>query len=147
MSRVTENKPDAAVIAEDLHFLVGALVRRMRAASPARAVTLSQISILKRLDREGPHTVVELARLDKITHQSVTVTVNALVERQLVTRETDPADLRRKLLAITDAGRELLLERRDAGYEELAASIAARLDPTEQHQLARALPLLRKLID
>jgi DNA-binding MarR family transcriptional regulator len=138
---------DAEVIADELQFVVGALVRRMRSVSPARDVSLSQVSILKRLDREGPHAVAELARLDKITHQSITVSVNALVDRGLVRRVADSADLRRKLLVITGDGTQLLAERREAGLENLASAIADRLSNAERTRLSQALPLMRRLLD
>ncbi|HWD79855.1 MAG TPA: MarR family transcriptional regulator [Kribbella sp.] len=139
--------PDAGKIADELQSVVGALVRRQRAVSPAHDVNLSQVSILKRLDREGPHSVADLARLDRITHQSVTVSVARLVDRGLVRREADAGDGRRKLLVITAAGRKLLAERRDAGHEHLTEAIAARFSPAEQARLSESLTLLRRLID
>ncbi|WP_157878749.1 MarR family transcriptional regulator [Streptomyces sp. CT34] len=139
--------PDAAAIADELQFLVGALVRQQRAVSPAREVTLSQVSILKRLDREGPHTVADLSRLDKITHQSVTVSAAGLVDRGLLQRIPDPHDRRRKLLHITHEGKRLLTERRDAGHENLTDAIAGRLSGAERTELRSALTLLRRLLD
>jgi DNA-binding MarR family transcriptional regulator len=137
---------DAEVIADELQFVVGALVRQMRSVSPARDMSLSQVSILKRLDREGPHAVAELARLDKITHQSITVSVNALVDRGLVRRVADTGDLRRKLLVITGDGTQLLAGRREAGLENLASAIADRLSNAERTRLSQALPLMRRLL-
>lgn len=137
---------DVEVIADELQLVVGALVRQMRSVSPRRDVSLSQVSILKRLDREGPRTVAELARLDKITHQSVTVLVNALVGRGLVRRVSDQDDLRRKLLVITSDGMQLLAERREAGLENLARVIADRLSDAERTLLSQALPLMRRLL-
>jgi DNA-binding MarR family transcriptional regulator len=138
--------PETEAIADELQSVVGALVRQMRSVSPARDISLSQVSILKRLDREGPHTVADLARLDKITHQSVTVSVNTLVDRGLVRRAADPGDLRRKLLIITGEGIRLLAERREAGLENLATVISERLDEPERAQLSRALELMRRLL-
>jgi DNA-binding MarR family transcriptional regulator len=139
--------PDSAAIADELQFLIGAIVRENRAVSPACNVTLSQVSILKRLDRDGPYAIADLARLDKITHQSVTVSVAALVERGLIQRVPDTSDLRRKLLVITDDGRRLLAERREAGHERLTDVIEARLDNTEREKLSAALDILRRLLD
>ena len=138
---------DAAAIADELQFVVGAIVRQIRSVSPAHDITLSQVSILKRLDREGPHTIADLARLDKITHQSVAVSVNALTGRGLVCRVTDSHDMRRKLLIITDDGEKLLAERRAAGQENLATAIATRFSDAEQTRLAETIPLLRRLLD
>jgi DNA-binding MarR family transcriptional regulator len=138
---------DPAAIADELQLVVGALVRRIRAASPAHHITLSQISIMKRLRRQGPHAVADLARADKITHQSVTVAVTGLVERGLVERMPDERDRRRTLLAITDEGRRLLAERKEAGQDALADAIGERLSPAERVHLSEALPLLRRLLD
>jgi DNA-binding MarR family transcriptional regulator len=137
---------DTEALADELQFVVGALVRQMRSVSPAHEISLSQVSVLKRLDRAGPHTVADLARLDKITHQSVTVSVDALASRGLVHRVPDPGDRRRKLVTITGDGQKLLTERREAGAENLAAAIASRLTSAERANLARAIPLMRLLL-
>jgi len=137
---------DAETLSDELQFVVGALVRQMRSVSPAHDISLSQVSVLKRLDREGPHTVANLARLDKITHQSVTVSVDALAGRGLVRRIPDPGDRRCKLVTITGDGLRLLTERREAGAENLAVAIASRLTGTERARLARAIPLMRRLL-
>jgi DNA-binding MarR family transcriptional regulator len=137
---------DAETLADELQFVAGALVRQMRSVSPAHDISLSQVSVLKRLDREGPHTVADLARLDKITHQSVTASVDALAGRGLVGRVPDPGDRRRKLVTITGHGQRLLTERREAGAENLAAAIASCLTGTERAHLARAIPLMRLLL-
>jgi DNA-binding MarR family transcriptional regulator len=137
---------DPAAIADELQLVVGALVRQMRSVSPAHNISLSQVSVLKRLDREGPHTVADLARLDKITHQSVTTSVDALANRGLVRRTADPGDRRRKLVTITNDGLRLLAERREAGAENIAVAIASRLTRAERAHLARAIPLMHRLL-
>ena len=135
-----------AAIADELQLVMGALVRQMRSVSPAHNISLSQVSVLKRLDREGPHTVADLARLDMITHQSVTTSVDALADRGFVRRVPDPGDRRRKLVSITADGLRLLTERREAGAENLAAAIASRLTGAERAHLARAIPLMQRLL-
>jgi len=137
---------DAEAVADGLQFVVGALVRQMRSVSPSHDISLSQVSVLKRLDREGPRTIADLARLDKITHQSVTASVDALADRGLVRRVPDPGDRRRKLVTITGGGQKLLTERREAGAENLTAAIASRLTGTERAHLARAISLMRRLL-
>ncbi|WP_158675574.1 MarR family winged helix-turn-helix transcriptional regulator [Nocardia stercoris] len=143
---MSESATDPAVLASELQTVVGAVVRSMRAASPGRDLTLAQVSVLKWLDREGPHTVAELARADKIAHQSAAATVSALVDRGLVRRDVDPADLRRRVLHLTDTGHALLAERRDAGYDYLADLIDQRLDADDRAHLAHSLTLIRRLL-
>ncbi|WP_225728221.1 MULTISPECIES: MarR family transcriptional regulator [unclassified Nocardia] len=141
------NEVASEKIAEELQSVVGALVRRMRAVSPERELSLSQVSVLKRLDRDGPATIADLARADKLRHQSMAATVTALVDRGLLRRTADSADLRRKLLTLTDDGRALLAERRATGHEHLADLIADRLTAAERKQVATSLALLRRLLD
>ena len=137
---------DAEAVADELQLVIGALVRQMRSVSPAHDISLSQVSVLKRLNRAGPHTVADLARCDKITHQSVTASVDALSRRGLVRRVPDPRDRRRKLVTITVDGQKLLTDRREAGAENLVAAITSRLTGTERAHLARAIPLMRRLL-
>ncbi|MFE3195664.1 MarR family winged helix-turn-helix transcriptional regulator [Nocardia sp. NPDC059240] len=143
---MTGSTSDNEKIAEELQTVVSGLVRRMRAVSPSRDVSPSQVSILKRLDRDGPATVADLARADRIRHQSVATAVAALVERGLLSRTADEHDLRRKLLTITETGRTLLSERRDAGHGHIAELIGERLNGEERRQLSDSLPLLHRLI-
>lgn len=147
LADVARTEHDPAVIADELQSVVGALVRKSRAVAPASEVTLSQISVLKRLDREGPRSVADLARLDKVSHQSIGPSAAALTGRGLVRKEPDPHDRRRTLLVLTDEGRRLLAERRAAGHESLTDALATRLDNAERARLAEALELLRRLLD
>jgi DNA-binding MarR family transcriptional regulator len=144
---MTDHTNDPVGLAEDLQQLVGVLVRRMRTASPARELSLTQVSILKRLDREGPATVADLARADKIRHQSAATAVAALVDRGLLAKSPDEHDLRRKLLHLTPDGRRILAERREAGHEHLATLLADRFTLTERTHIADSLQLLHRLLD
>lgn len=78
---------------------------------------------------------------------AVAVSVAGLVDRGLVRRAPDPHDQRRKLLDLTDQGRRLLAERREAGHEALSDAIAGRLSGAERAHLSKALVLLRRLLD
>ena len=69
------------------------LVQRLRQTQAAEGdLTSSETSALARLDRTGPTTSTELARLERISPQSMGATVAALEERGLVARQADPAD-------------------------------------------------------
>ncbi|MBU3066756.1 MarR family transcriptional regulator [Nocardia sp. NEAU-G5] len=144
---MTDRTNEPVGLAEDLQQLVGVLVRRMRTASPARELSLTQVSILKRLDREGPATVADLARADKIRHQSAATAVATLVDRGLLHKSPDKHDLRRKLLHLTPEGHRILAERREAGHEHLADLLAERFTTAERAHIAGSLVLLRRLLD
>ncbi|MFD9128569.1 MarR family winged helix-turn-helix transcriptional regulator [Kitasatospora sp. NPDC059571] len=136
---------DPERIAIDLRACLGPLVRRLRRFRPDGELTLSQTSVLVRLDREGPATQSALAAGEGIRPQSMGSIVAALRARGLVGREPDPTDGRRVLVSLTEAGREGLRGARRERSRRLARAISEELTPAEQEQLAAALPLLERV--
>ena len=57
-------------------------------------------------------------------------TIAALETRGLVERTADPDDGRRVVLSVTDAGREVLRDRRNARTEQLARALSTGSPPT-----------------
>src|SRR5258708_7875760 len=88
---------------------------------------------------EGPTSMKELASRLKVDGSFVTAIADALEERQLARRETDPKDRRVKNLVLTAAGDKL----RDR-VQELFEGFPGlhKLDPTERDAL---VALLRKM--
>jgi DNA-binding MarR family transcriptional regulator len=136
---------DPARLAADLRAALGPLVRRLRQFKPDGELTLSQTSALVRLDREGPATASELAAAEGIRPQSMATIVSLLYERGLVTRTPDPADGRRVVVSLSDAGREGLRGARQEKARRLTQAITEELTPEEQAALAAALPLLERI--
>jgi DNA-binding MarR family transcriptional regulator len=137
----------AAILARELRIVFGNLKRRLREQATAGDLTLSQIAVLSRLDREGPATVSNLAREQGVRPQSMGATVAALEAAGLVHGTPDPADGRQTLLSLTEACRELIDASRIAREDRLLVVIEAKLTPAEQDELARALRLLQRLAD
>jgi DNA-binding MarR family transcriptional regulator len=137
----------AAILARELRIVFGNLKRRLREQATAGDLTLSQIAVLSRLDREGPATVSNLAREQGVRPQSTGATVAALEAAGLVHGTPDPADGRQTLLSLTEACRELIDASRIAREDRLLVVIEAKLTPAEQDELARALRLLQRLAD
>jgi DNA-binding MarR family transcriptional regulator len=142
-----EQDARAAILARELRVVFGNLKRRLREQATAGDLTLSQIAVLSRLDREGPATVSNLAREQGVRPQSMGATVAALEAAGLVHGTPDPADGRQTLLSLTEACRELIDASRIARGDRLLAVIEAKLTPAEQDELARALRLLQRLAD
>jgi DNA-binding MarR family transcriptional regulator len=137
--------PDPQDIAAALRVSIGLLVRRLRQVQPDGEVTLPETSALARLDRGGPATPSELARLERISPQSVGATIAALEARGLVERRPDPGDGRRAVISLTEAGSQMLRNRRNARTEKLAAALSAGFSPSEQNLLKAAAPLIERL--
>jgi DNA-binding MarR family transcriptional regulator len=140
-----EQAPDVDQVAAALRVSMGMLVRRLRQLKAEGELTLPESAALARLDRGGPTTAGALARLEQISPQSMGATVAGLEARGLVERRPDPADGRRSVLTLTEAGQRMLRDRRSARTRQLAAALAAGFTATELEQLMTAAPLLERL--
>jgi DNA-binding MarR family transcriptional regulator len=144
-------KPEAtglpADLARDLRIVFSAIKRRLREQMTPGDLTVSQIAVLSRLDRKGPTTVSVLAREAGVRPQSMGATIAALETAGLVRGTPDPADGRQTLLTITQACRDWIQASRVAREDWLTAGIEAKLNTTEQSELARAIALLKRLVE
>jgi DNA-binding MarR family transcriptional regulator len=136
---------DVGEVAAALRVSIGLLLRRMRQSRPEGELTLPESSALTRLDRGGPATASELARLEQISPQSMGATLGALEARGLIERRADPADGRRAVLSVTGAGQQILKDKRNARTEQLARALSSGFTPAELRQLRTAAPLLERL--
>ena len=139
--------PDAHEVAAALRVAIGTVYRRLRQSSPDDALTLAESSTLSRLERGGPASSSELARYDRISPQSMGVTVAALEDRALIERDRDPGDGRRIVLSITDAGRQLIHDKRGARTGQIAAALGDGFSGAELTQLKAVVPLLERLAE
>jgi DNA-binding MarR family transcriptional regulator len=137
-------RTSTAALAHELRDTVGRLVRRLR-LEPGPPV--AQMTVLGRLDREGPATTSELAAAERIRPQSMAQTVHDLEAGGLVSRRPDPDDRRRAFVELTDTGRELLHATRARREGWLTNALARELSAEERALLADALALLRRVAD
>jgi len=129
----------------DLIQAIGLLVRRVRAAGASHELSLTESTVMGRLDRDGPATIAELARAESMKPQSMGTTVAALEESGLVERSPHPTDGRQVNIALTRKGTAVRLRTRDAKRTWLAQAIA-QLDDDEQETLFRAGEIIRRLV-
>jgi DNA-binding MarR family transcriptional regulator len=138
---------DASRVASDLHVALGRVVRRLRQGHVPGDLTLSEASVLARLDRAGPATPGELAVEERVRPQAMCVTLAALERRGLVARAGDPADGRRVLMSATDSGCQLLVDRRGVNAARMAQALGHGFTEDELRLLADATPLLERVAD
>lgn len=148
MDTIRTPASDAAEIGAALRLIVGRLVRKLRQVKDSiGAVTLSEASVLARLDRDGPDSPGSLAALEGVRPQAMATTLAALEARGLVSREPDPADGRRAVMTVTEAGHTVVADRRSASVRRLADVIERELNPAERKELVAVLPLLDRLAE
>ena len=113
-------------------------------------LSLTSAAVLSRLREDGPVRLTALAAAIGVRQPSMTQLVQRLERDGLATRVSDPEDRRGTLVGITDAGRELLDDLRQARRDRLAALLAT-LSAEDEAALSAAmqvaLPILQRLKD
>lgn len=138
------SRTDAGLAAE---LRVGVMRLRRRLAHerhPDNELSLGQMAVLGVLHRLGDATVGELARHERVQPPSMTRTVTCLADGGFVVRRPHETDGRQIVVALTDAGRDLLLADRKRRDAWLARALSA-LDPDERAALRAAAPVLDRL--
>jgi DNA-binding MarR family transcriptional regulator len=120
------------------------LARRLQLERAADDITLTQLSVLAILHRDGPLTIGELAAAERIKPPSMTRTVNCLEEAGLVKRCAHATDGRQVVVKLTDEARAVMRENRRRRDMWLADHLGD-LDDDERAVLRRAVPLLDRL--
>jgi DNA-binding MarR family transcriptional regulator len=136
---------DVNEVAATLRVSIGLFLRRLRQAPAPDDLTMSEASVLVRLERGGPATSAALARLEQISPQGMGTTLAGLEARGLVQRHPDPEDGRRVLMSVTDTGSKVLWDKRNARTELLASVLSAEFTRSEIEQLRAAAPLIERL--
>jgi DNA-binding MarR family transcriptional regulator len=128
-----------------IRAVVGQLHRRLRQVDNAGILTPSQSAVLNRLHRDGPATQGELAAAEHVRQQSMAATLGVLDELGYLARTPDPADRRRVVISLSEAGSDTvrgILQHRD---EWLAQALVDALSPAEFDAVTHALPLLQRV--
>jgi DNA-binding MarR family transcriptional regulator len=124
---------------------IGAFKRRTQLTLAKGDLTGPQLTALSRLDRFGPATTAELARLEHITPQAMGGTIASLEELGLVVRNPDAADGRRSVLSLTASGRGAISTGRSVVADKIAAALAESFTPEEVATLDAAAVLIQRL--
>lgn len=138
---------DAERVGAALRLVVGRIARRVRQTHAVGDVTLSEVSVLARLDREGATSPGTLAEQERVRPQAMAATLAGLEERGLVRRRPHAEDGRRAVLTLTGTGRKILLDRRSESTQRLTAVLDEAFTPAERRKLLAVLPLLDRLAD
>ena len=147
MSTPQEEHEHVLQLAGELRIVIGKLRRRLREEAHLGDVSMSQASVLSRLERDGPATASSLARAEGMRPQSMAATVQALTQARMVTGSPDPLDGRQTLLTLTDSCRAWIAASRAAREDWLARTIETRYTPAEVSELDKAVALLRRLAE
>ncbi|MGW4566049.1 MarR family winged helix-turn-helix transcriptional regulator [Streptomyces sp. NPDC004561] len=117
----------------------------IRVVADRRGMSFTTACTLARLEREGPLRLTLLAAAEGVAQPSMTQLVQRLERQGLVQRIGDECDGRVTLVAISDTGREVLAERRQARDAGLADLVAA-LPDDDRRALGAAMRVVAPLV-
>ena len=123
------------------------LKQRLREYGGHGDLTPSQISVVLRLEKDGPDTVSRLARAEGMRPQSMSAVVASLLEAGLVRGAADSSDGRQTLMSLTPRCLKLLQAGRAARQDWLTTRISQELSAQEQERLQAAIGLIARLVD
>lgn len=107
-------------------------------------IPTGQARLLSLVEAHDNARVGELAEADHCSQPTMTAQVKKLEEQGLLVRTPDEDDARASRIALTDAGRGVLQEVRQARTDVIAPVLAA-LSPQDREVLVRANELLRQI--
>ena len=139
------NEPDPLEVAAALYLSIALFLRQLRRSPVQDELTPPEISALERLGRAVSATPGRLAAAEQITPQAMGATLAELTRRGLAERRPDPADGRRVVISLTEAGQRFVRNKRTARTEQLAKALSDRFTREELDVLRAAAPLIERL--
>jgi MarR family 2-MHQ and catechol resistance regulon transcriptional repressor len=117
------------------------LRRQAEKSIASLGLNMSDFAVLEVLLHKGPLPVNTIGDKVMLTSGSISIAVDRLHRKRLVTRRNDPEDRRTRVVHLTPEGRKLI-ECAFALHAEAMESATAGLSPSERN---RAIELLKKL--
>ncbi len=133
-------------LASDLSLAVVRLARQLRFRRPDSPVSLTQLSALATVAKDGPMTPGALAARERVRPPSMTRVIASLVDLGLIDRSAHPDDGRQVLISVSASGTELIDAERRASREWLQQRLA-ELTPDERATLLAAADLMLAIVD
>lgn len=122
------------------------MARRLRQlyAQGGDGLTFLELAVLQRLERGGPASPGSLAGTEGVTSAAIATVVTSLVTGEFADRTVDPADRRRAIVTINQAGRAALAAREAVSVQRIEAALRG-FTARERRQIADAVPLLERM--
>jgi DNA-binding MarR family transcriptional regulator len=136
---------DNRELASDLSLAVVRLTRHLRGRRVDSPVSLTQLSALATLSREGDMTPGALATREKVQPPSMTRVIASLAELGLVVRTPHPTDGRQVIVSLSAAGKELIADEASAREAWMTAQLEG-LDEPQLTVLRDAVTIIGALV-
>ncbi|WP_336603705.1 MarR family winged helix-turn-helix transcriptional regulator [Bordetella sp. 02P26C-1] len=110
---------------------------------PDSKLTVAQFVVMCALQDDGPASIASLVKSTVIDQATIRGVVDRLKNRDLISLQADPADRRKVMVTLTDAGVQLVTEMRPFAQ----AITEETFGPLNEAERVALLYLLRKMID
>ncbi|AKU94886.1 Transcriptional regulator, MarR family [Labilithrix luteola] len=131
----------ADVLADLGHLFLGSRLKRLAERLQADAAKVNkamgvdaqpaELALLAAIDQLGPLTISAAVESLGVSQPAVSRTATGLVDRGLLTTESDEADQRQKTLKLTRSGRALVAKAKEAAWPFIAEAVRAMCAPLE----------------
>ena len=139
------DKPSSVAAWEALFRAQVSVLRQLNAEFPSDELSFNEYDVLFNLTRQPEHAlrIRDLNRHLLLTQPSVSRLVDRLVQRALVTKESDPGDGRGTIVRITDAGYQLFRRVAVVHAQSIHDRVGGVLQADELRQLIALTEKLR----
>jgi DNA-binding MarR family transcriptional regulator len=139
---------DTQLLAAELRTVVSRLIKKLRTHSPMHAaLSLTERAVIKQLSQQQPLLPSELATHEKVTTQAMSQILNHLAELGYITRQPSPADKRKVLIELSEAGQARVAAMQQEVNDWLDKALQQTCSAAEQETLRQGLAVMVKLVD
>ncbi|UFS95208.1 MarR family winged helix-turn-helix transcriptional regulator [Nocardia huaxiensis] len=137
---------DIRALAGDLSLAVVRLTRHLRGRRADAQISLTQLSALATLNRDGAMTPGALAAKERVQPPSMTRVIASLSDLALVERKPHPTDGRQIIVSLSEAGRALIADETHAREAWMTEQLAT-LRPDQLKTLNEAVGIMKQIVD
>ncbi|QMW06198.1 MarR family winged helix-turn-helix transcriptional regulator [Spirosoma foliorum] len=132
----------------ELRTVITRLIKKLRSESPThQKLSLTERSVIKLLDKQKEMLPNEIAKMEKVTTQSMSQILNHLLALGYITRKPSETDKRKVMISLSEAGQAILHTVRNEVDEWLGKAIQESCSADDKAVLRQALGPLNKLLE
>ncbi|MBF6124983.1 MarR family winged helix-turn-helix transcriptional regulator [Nocardia brasiliensis] len=137
---------DVRTLAGELSLAVVRLTRHLRGRRADAQISLTQLSALATLSRDGAMTPGALAAKERVQPPSMTRVIASLTDLGLVERKPHPTDGRQIIVSLSEAGRALIADETNAREVWMTEQLSG-LTEDQIVVLTRAVGIMKQIVD
>ena len=132
----------------ELRTVITRLIKKLRSQSPTHTkLSLTERSVIKLLDKQKEMLPNEIAKMEKVTTQSMSQILNHLLALGYIIRKPSETDKRKVMISLSEAGQAILHAVRNEVDEWLSKAIQETCSTEDKAILRQALVPLSKLVE